>query len=115
MNDSSKDLPFEPASIIRLIRGFLACDKDGSDDLPDVEAAGMLVWNLSADSGAAAGEHLASAGCTRFLLLLLLRDSLTDESQDSPLTVSRPLHDCAANMRQTHCCAASPIITAGLN
>lgn len=61
ISNSSKDLPFEPASMIRLVRGFLACDKDASDDLPDVEAAGMLLWDLSADSDAAAGEHLSSA------------------------------------------------------
>lgn len=61
ISDSSKDLPFEPASICRLMRAFLACEKDDTNDLPSVEAAGMLLWDLSADSDAAAGELLTTA------------------------------------------------------
>lgn len=63
ISNSSKDLPFEPASICRLVRGFLACDTDASNDLPDVEAAGMLLWDLSADSDAAPGEQLSDCNC----------------------------------------------------
>jgi hypothetical protein len=64
----------------------LACNTDASDDLADVEAAGMLLWDLSADSDAAAGEHLSYG----LLLLLQLGTSLDDPCQSSLLTDSGP-------------------------
>lgn len=50
------DLPFESASIIRLIRGFITYDINHDSSLPDAETAGMLLWDISAE--AAVGEYM---------------------------------------------------------
>jgi hypothetical protein len=55
--NSSTDLPFEAASILRLIRGFIGCHDSGYTDLPSPEAAGMLLWDMAADPEAAAGAQ----------------------------------------------------------
>jgi hypothetical protein len=57
LNSSNTDLPFEAASILRLIRGFIGCQNSGHFDLPSPEAAGMLLWDMAADSDAAAGAQ----------------------------------------------------------
>lgn len=60
-SSSSKELPFEAASILRLIRAFIGCYDSDATDLPSPEAAGMLLWDLSADAEAAAGMITADS------------------------------------------------------
>lgn len=51
-------MPVEAASVLRLIRGFLASGSSsavGQLDALGVERAGVLLWDLSADADAAPG------------------------------------------------------------
>jgi hypothetical protein len=54
--DQAPDLPFEAASVLRLIRGFLECSYVDQPDALNAESAGVLLWDLSADADAAPGE-----------------------------------------------------------
>lgn len=50
------DLPFEAASVLRLIRGFLECIHVDQPDALNAESAGELLWDLSADADATPGQ-----------------------------------------------------------
>jgi hypothetical protein len=54
--DQAPDLPFEAASVLRLIRGFLECIHVDQPDALNAESAGELLWDLSADADAAPGQ-----------------------------------------------------------
>lgn len=59
-------MPVEAASVLRLIRAFLATGSSGmgqpsAADTLSVERAGVLLWDLSADADAAPGMSLCSS------------------------------------------------------
>lgn len=53
-------MDIEEESVLGLIRGFIAAYEDPEADLPDPEAAGQLLWDLSADT--TAGPALVDLG-----------------------------------------------------
>lgn len=68
--EQAPDLPFEAASVLRLIRGFLWTGAAQPGKL-NAESAGVLLWDLSADADAAAGGLPARQSATRCRAQLL--------------------------------------------